>query len=96
MHDMDTGPTPLDHPTRRRGELRLEAIANNALLKILQFLITGIALPAIGFGINAMVTRMESLEQKFIAQDKANATGELRLVSTERAVAELKIGRAHV
>lgn len=89
MTDLDTGPSPLDHPTRRRGEVRLEAIANNALLKIVQFVITGVALPAIGFGINSMVTRLDRLEQKFIATDKDNATREMRLMAAEKTLSEL-------
>lgn len=75
-------------PHRRSGEQRLEALANNALLKVLQFALTGVALPAIGFGINTMINRMDSLETKFIAQDKADATKELRLIQVEKLVAE--------
>jgi len=86
----ETEPGDLDPlPHRRRGELRLESLANNALLKLAQFVLTGIAMPAIAFGINAIFQRMESLEKQFIAQDKANATAELRLISTERSVSEL-------
>ena len=86
----DSGADPHDDrpPHRRNGERRLEALANNALLKVLQFALTGIALPAIGFGINTMINRMDSLESKFIAQDKADATKELRLLSVEKDVAE--------
>lgn len=88
----ESGPTPFDDRPqhRRRGELRLESIANNALLKVLQFALTGIALPAIGFGINTVITRMDSLEAKFIAKDKADATSELRLLQNEKTVAELR------
>lgn len=86
----DSGAVPLDdRPHRRSAERRLEALANNALLKVLQFALTGIALPAIGFGINSVINRMESLEQKFIAQDKADATKEIRLISVEKDMAEL-------
>lgn len=89
----DSGPGGLfddkpGKPHRRSGEQRLEALANNALLKVLQFALTGIALPAIGFGINTMINRMDSLEQKFIAQDKADATKELRLLAAEKELAE--------
>lgn len=86
---MDTSPTPLEHPSRRRGEQRLEAIANNALLKVMQFLVTGIALPAALWGINAVINRMDRLEAQFQAQDKTNATTELRLLQTEKTAAEL-------
>jgi hypothetical protein len=86
----DSGNAPFDDkPHRRNGERRLEALANNALLKVLQFALTGIALPAIGFGVNSVINRMGSLEQQFIQQDKANATRELRLLSNEKEVAEL-------
>lgn len=87
----DSGHGMLDdreRPHRRTGERRLEALANNALLKVMQFALTGIALPAIGFGINTMINRMDSLELKFIAQDKADATKELRLIQVEKLVAE--------
>lgn len=76
-------------PHRRSGEQRLEALANNALLKVLQFALTGVALPAIVFGINTMINRMDSLEAKFIAQDKADATKELRLIQAEKQVADV-------
>lgn len=85
----DSAPGSLDSPHRRRGEMRLEAIANSALLKILQFLLTGIALPAALWGINAVITRMDSFEQKFIALDKESATKELRLLQTEKTTAEM-------
>lgn len=84
----DTAPSPFEHPSRRRGEQRLEAIANSALLKILQFLLTGIALPLAVFGINSVITRMEALEKQFIAQDKANAMSELRLLANEKRMQE--------
>jgi hypothetical protein len=76
-------------PHRRSGEQRLEALANNALLKVLQFALTGVALPAIVFGINTMINRMDSLEAKLIAQDKADATKELRLIQAEKQVADV-------
>lgn len=86
----ESGPGGLynEKPHRRSGEQRLQALANSALLKVLQYALTGIALPAIGFGINTMINRMDSLESKFIAQDKADATKELRLLSVEKDVAE--------
>jgi len=86
----ESGPGGLyiDKPHRRSGEQRLQALANSALLKVLQYALTGIALPAIGFGINTMINRMDSLEAKFIAQDKADATKELRLLQAERLLAE--------
>lgn len=77
-----------DRPHRRTGERRLEALANNALLKVLQFALTGVAMPAIGLGINNMINRMDSLEKRFIAQDKADATKEIRLIQVEKMVAE--------
>jgi hypothetical protein len=85
----ESSPAPFDSGThRRRGEIRLESIANNALLKVLQFALTGIALPAIGFGINTMINRMDSLEAKFIAQDKSSATADLRLLQVEKLANE--------
>lgn len=86
----DSGPGGLftDKPHRRSGEQRLQALANSALLKVAQYALTGIALPLIGIGINTMINRMDSLEAKFIAQDKADATKELRLLSVEKDVAE--------
>lgn len=85
----DSGPAPFDdRPHRRSGERRLEALANNALLKVMQFVITGVALPAIGFGISAVLTRMDKLEQQFQAQHVVAATTELRMLQAEKAVSE--------
>lgn len=85
----DSGPGLLfDKPLRRTGERRIEALANNALLKVLQLALTGVALPAIGYGITAVIGRMDTLERQFIAQDKSDATRELRLLSLEKTVSE--------
>ena len=89
----DTGPMPLDdgRPHRRRGEQRLEAIANNALLRVLQFAVTSLAMPAIAYGITAMLGRMETLEKQFQAQTVVSATTELRMLAAEKGVTEATI-----
>lgn len=94
----DTGPMPIDdgRQHRRRGEQRLDAIANNALLKVLQFAITGLALPAIAYGITAMLGRMDALEKQFQQQNVISATTELRMLQTEKSVAENSINERNL
>lgn len=74
----------LHHPTRRSSERRLEALANNSGLKVAQFVITGVAVPLIGWGANELSAIQLQLRQ----QDKASAINELRMLTVEKATAE--------
>lgn len=94
----ETGPMAFDdgRQHRRRGEQRLEAIANSALLRVLQFAVTGIALPLIGYGTTAMLGRMDTIEKQLQQQSVVTATTELRMLQAEKAVAETAINERNL
>lgn len=95
MSDYDTAPGDIDaRPHRRAGERKLDAIANSALLRVAQlvitFVITSIAVPLIGWGLSTALDRLNSIEAQFQAQRVSSATTELRILTTERSLAEAR------
>lgn len=87
--DLETGPGELERPHRRQAERRLEALANNALLRVAQFLVTGIAMPLIGWGMTTVIERLNSIEAQLVAARVASATTELRMLANEKGIAEI-------
>lgn len=73
---------------RRMSDERLQVIADSAILKILQYVVTAIAIPLIGWSINMVLDRMTSLEKAIQKNDTVAATYELRLQTLERAQIE--------
>ena len=73
---------------RRMSDERLQHIADSAILKILQYAITAIAIPLIGGSISVVLDRMTALEKAIQKNDTTAATYELRLQTLERAQIE--------
>jgi hypothetical protein len=75
----------LEKPRRRMADHKLEAVANSALLRVLQYAITGIALPVIGYGMTSILDRLGKFEEAVNKANQINATVELRLTNSERS-----------
>ena len=76
-------------PHRRSTERKLEAIANSALLRVLQFVLTGVAVPLIGWSMGTVLDRLNGIEAQFGAWRVTSATTELRMLQTEKALADV-------
>ena len=88
----DTKPGSLDSVGkpfhRRMSEERLQSIADSALLKVLQYIVTGIAIPLLLVSLNAVLNRLGDLESAINKYNTINATIELRLQTIERSRAD--------
>ena len=82
----------LDHPHRRMGEKRLEAIVNNAWLRFLQFLlsffVTAIALPTAVWGLNTVIDRLNGIDSKLFALQLRDAENAIKLAQAQKDAAE--------
>lgn len=94
QHDRsaDTEPGALDnsHGYKRRmsDHHKLQALADSAFLKVAQYAVTGIAIPLIGWGLSAVLDRLNSIDRSVNQFTTQAATTELRLQQVERAQAE--------
>lgn len=79
-----------EHPHRRYADRKLEAIANNALLRVVGYAVGVIALPAITWALSTMLDRLNRIEANQNNGAVASATTDLRLLQTEKNVAELQ------
>lgn len=69
------------------SEPRLQQLADNAVLKILQYIITAIAVPAIGYGIATIAERLTAIDRALATLNTTSATTELRMRALESTVA---------
>jgi len=87
--EFETAPRSLDShgvPYHRRStEQKLQNIANSALLKVLQYAVTAIMVPGLFLMANALLDRMEKIEEAIHKNNTVAATNELRMVNLERA-----------
>lgn len=94
QHDRsaDTEPGALDyshqHKRRMSDHHKLQALADSAFLKVAQYAVTGIAIPLIGWGLSAVLDRLNSIDRSVNQFTTQAATTELRLQQVERAQAE--------
>ena len=73
-------------PYRRRvSEQKLQSLADSALLKVLQYIMTAVFVPLSFWALNAVLTRLQSVEDAVNKNNLATATVELRLQALERA-----------
>lgn len=70
---------------RRMSDHRLESLADSAVLKIAQYMITGIAVPLLLWSINTVLDRLAKIEAALNAAATQSATFELRVGALERA-----------
>lgn len=90
---MDSKPGSFDplskQPYRRRmSEQKLQSLADSALLKVLQYLITAIFVPLSFMALSMVLNRISALEDALNKSASTTATYELRLQTLERAQAE--------
>lgn len=69
---------------RRMAEQKLQSIADSALVKVLHYLITGLAIPLIGWGMTSILDRMGRIEDALGRNNTIVATYELRLQRLEQ------------
>ena len=74
---------------RRHTDQRLDLMANSSLLRVLQYLITGIMVPLALLFMNSAMTRLSKIEEAVQSADSNKATVELRLQTMERAQLQL-------
>lgn len=87
----DTEPGALDYShgyKRRMSDHKLQALADSAFLKVAQYAVTGIAIPLIGWGLSAVLDRLNSIDRSVNQFTTQAATTELRLQQVERAQSE--------
>lgn len=70
---------------RRMSDHRLESLADSAVLKVAQYVITGIAVPLLLWSVNTVLDRLAKIESAFNAAATQSATFELRVGALERA-----------
>lgn len=68
------------------SEQKLQDLANSASLKLLQYLITIIMVPAMIWGVNGVLERLTKIEEAVRTADRNSATIELRIQNLERTV----------
>lgn len=87
--DFETSPGGLDSHGRqyhrRSTEQKLENIANSALLKVIQYAITAIMIPGLFLMANALLERMDKIEEAIQKNNTVAATNELRMGNLERS-----------
>lgn len=92
MSDSDTRPGSLDGEGhryhRRMTEQRLDNIANSSILKLLQYVITGVMVPFFIWLSGALLDRLTKVEEAIQKNNTTTATNELRMSNLERAQAD--------
>ena len=90
--DFETAPGPLSQsgaPFHRRStEMKLESIANSALLKVIQYAITAVMVPGLFWMASALLDRMAKIEDAIQKNNTVAATNELRMGTLERSQSE--------
>lgn len=66
--------------------MKLQQIADSPLMKVVQYLITGVIMPLCLFLLNGLVNKVEKIEQAQIAALGERATVELRLQRIENQI----------
>lgn len=69
---------------RRMTEQKLQGIADSAVLKVAQYVITGIFVPLLLWAVYTVSERLSNIESGINKSNTINATVELRLQSIER------------
>lgn len=64
---------------------RLESLADSAVLKIAQYVVTGIAVPLLLWSVNTVLDRLTKIEAALNVAATQSATFELRVSALERA-----------
>jgi hypothetical protein len=72
-------------PRRRMSDHRLESLAESAVLKVAQYAVTAIAIPALAWFTNAVLDRLTKIETVINMATTQSATFELRVAALERA-----------
>lgn len=79
-------------PHRRSGERRMEAIVNNAWMRFLQLvlsvLVSGVALPMVGWGLVTVIDRLTLIDSKLFALQLANAESAIKLSTAQKDAAD--------
>jgi len=81
----DTTPSEFD---RLQRKARLQEVANSYVLKLLQYAITAIAVPAIGWSMSTLLERVGKIESSIQSNLTSNATYELRMQWVEQTSRE--------
>jgi uncharacterized membrane protein len=71
------------------SDQRLQNIADSAVLKVIQYVITAIAVPVIGWATLTVLDRIKGLEETIAKGNVTNATYEYRMLSMEKSIAQL-------
>lgn len=79
---------PRNVPPQHGGEHRLQQLADSAILKVIQYAITGIAVPLIGYGLNSIADRLSNIDRAVASFNTTAATTELRIRNLETLSAE--------
>lgn len=69
---------------RRMSDHRLDQLADSALLKVFQYVVTAIAVPVIAWSLNAVLDRLSKIENALNITTTQSATFELRVAALER------------
>jgi hypothetical protein len=69
---------------RRMSDHKIQALAESAYLKVLQYAVTAIALPVVGWSLSTVLDRLNRIDEAINRQTTNAATVELRLQQIER------------
>lgn len=77
-----------DGPKRRMSDHKIQALADSALLKVLMYGLNGVvavAMAAVGYGLDKVLTRLDTIEKANTTAQVDNAGVQFRLLSLEKA-----------
>lgn len=72
----------------RATDLKLRTLADSALLKVLQYIVTAVALPLVAWGGSTILDRLTKIEDALNRAATVSATFELRVQALERTGVE--------
>ena len=72
-------------PHRRMGEQKIQQWADSALLKLMQHIVTAVAVPLVAWGGSKVIDRLDSIDKALARNETSSATFELRLKQLEQA-----------
>lgn len=94
--ERDSQPASLDDDVRKQRRrmsddphYRLQQWADSAILKVMQYVVTAVAIPLIGWSIGIVLDRIKDLEKTVQTGNLINAQYEYRMAQTERVLTEL-------
>lgn len=78
----------MGHPKRRTSDIKIQAIADSAVLKVLSYVVTALLIPFGGWFCSSLLDEVKDIKRQLGVYQVDKATVDLRLLALEKYRAE--------